>query len=380
MARRNRGAGAAALACGTGLAFLSAPSLSTPAAPHRSHAKAEAGSSGAGPAALLLGAVAGVSARPKLLPRSQARGVDVKEPEVQANVDVAVAEVAEVANGEAVLSSWQETAFRRMWTRADSFHVHAISGTVHTIIGLAYLLDVLLVDIVRLAGGQMSPHLPFELVLASMGFGAVNAITGLQPSLLPRPTKTIAQLLGFGEDGNLSSGGFVNTAGFYFFLTYQSLRVLPEYPTWLQPFDPLLSATAFISIFHAMFLINSWVQRGKLDQALAIGMSAPLMLNVPVSLHLIFQGQSWVEGLSRAYPGWPEVFFSSNYALAWAGSMVTLILSVYERKVCTLEQRNWLVVLLGFLNFLFIGLQAKLLVPQWFQGDWMVMLTLNPPS
>lgn len=276
-------------------------------------------------------------------------------------------------------ADWQDTAIRRMWTRADAWHVHAISGGVHTLIGFFYLLDIMIGDVVRLNGGQWSEHVPFDLVLASMIFGAINAVSGLQPSLLPRPTQTLAQLLGFGEDGNLQAAGFVNTAGFYFFLTYQSLRVLPEYPSWLQPFDPLLSATAFVSIFHAIFLINSWVSRGKLSREFAIGMSAPLLLNVPVSLHLILQGQWWVEALSTAYPGWPEVFFSANYALAWAGSMVTLVLSLYERKVCDLQQRALLTVFLGLITFTVIPLRAALLVPQWFQGDQMVMLTLNPP-
>jgi len=192
-----------------------------------------------------------------------------------------------------------------MWTRADAWHVHAISGGLHTIIGLFYLLDILVGDVVRLNGGQWSEHVPFELVLASMVFGAVNAVSGLQPTLLPRPTETLPQLLGFGEDGNLQAAGFVNTAGFYFFLTYQSLRVLPEYPVWLQPLDPVFSATAFVAIFHAIFLINSWVSRGKLSRVcrrhecatlaecacvIALGFSRTVVGGSP------FRGISWLAG------------------------------------------------------------------------------------
>ncbi|CAE7533952.1 unnamed protein product [Symbiodinium pilosum] len=316
-------------------------------------------------------------------------GQEVSVEEVSVGVD---------GTGTAVARDWSQTAIRRMWTRADSWHVHAISGAIHTLIGFVYLVDVIIGDLVRLNGGDWTDHVSFEWVLISMVFGAVNAVSGLQPTLLPQPTKNVAQLLGFGEDGNLQAAGFVNTAGFYFFLTYQyaislsqscnmwhrmhcrSLRVLPEYPAWLQPLDPILSATAFVSIFHAIFLINSWVSRGKMSQALAIGISAPLLLNVPVSLHLTLQGQWWVQELSRAYPGWPDVFFSSNYALAWAGSMVTLVLSLYERKVCDLTQRALMTVFLGVICFTVIPLRAKLLVPQWFGDDWPVMLTLNPPS
>lgn len=373
----------------SGLAFISGRPADTPRAsqvpapaPAASAQAPASVTAVAHTAALLMGVAAGVSAsassrafRPV---RCSPVGTETVEKETLAETVSEEATLEVDASGVA-RASWQDTAIRRMWTRADAWHVHAISGGLHTLIGFFYLLDILVGDGVRLNGGQWSEHVPFELVLASMVFGAVNAVSGLQPSLLPRPTQTLAQLLGFGEDGNLQAAGFVNTAGFYFFLTYQSLRVLPEYPTWLQPFDPIFSATAFVAIFHAIFLINSWVSRGKLSREFAIGMSAPLLLNVPVSLHLVFQGQWWVEALSAAYPGWPEVFFSANYALAWAGSMVTLVLSLYERKVCDLQQRALMTVFLGLITFTVIPLRAALLVPQWFQTDQMVMLTLNPP-
>merc|ERR1719367_2106839 len=106
-----------------------------------------------------------------------------------------------------------------------------------------------------------------------MLFGAINAVSGLQPSLLPRPFDDLLQLLGFGKDGNLKSAGFVNTAAFYFFLTYQSLRVLPSYPVFLHGLDPALALATLFSIWHAIFIINSWVSRGKLSQGFAIAMS-----------------------------------------------------------------------------------------------------------
>lgn len=252
---------------------------------------------------------------------------------------------------------------------------------MHTLVGLVYLIDLMAGDFVRLSGGQYTYHVSLEWVLLSMMFGAVNAVSGLQPSLLPRPFSNLPQLLGFGEDGNLQAAGFVNTAGFYFFLTYQSLRVLPSYPEWLQPLDPVFAAVTFVSIFHAIFIINSWVSRDKLSQGFAIAMSLPLLLNCPVSLHLFFQGQSWVEQLSAVYPGWPEVFFAANYALAWAGSMVTLVLSLYERRVCDLTQRLLLTLVFGAITFVVIPLHAYLLIPKWFDGEhWMVMATLTPKA
>ena len=61
-----------------------------------------------------------------------------------------------------------------------------------------------------------------------MIFGAVNAVSGLQPSLLPRPTESLAQLLGFGADGNLQAAGFVNTAGRVKFSSHAEMN-LPTY-------------------------------------------------------------------------------------------------------------------------------------------------------
>lgn len=266
-----------------------------------------------------------------------------------------------------------------MWTSADFWHVHAVSGMVHTAIGAVYLLDVMAGDLAKLSGTTWTAHVPFDLVLLSMVAGAINAVSGLQPALLPRPFKDLLQLLGFGEDGNLKAAGFVNTAAFYFFLTYQSVRPLPWYPSFLQAWDPALALLATISLFHAIFIMNSWVGRGKLSQGFAIAISAPLLLNLPVSLHLLFEGQPWVEKLTSAYPGWPEVFFSANYCLAWAGSLVTLVLSLYERKVVNLTERLLITVLIGAICFILIPLRAYLLIPEWFlQGQWDVMLTLTP--
>jgi len=255
----------------------------------------------------------------------------------------------------------------------------ASGGTIHTVIGLVYIIDVLQADTSRFFTGAGTEHLPFPIVLWSMLFGAINALSGLQPALLPRPFKDVLQLLGIGENGNLKAAGFVNTAAFYFFLTYQSLRVLPEYPVWLQPFDPLFAGATLVALVHAIFIINSWVSRG-LSQGFALGMSLPLLLNVPPSYHLLLEGQAWVDKLTAIYPGWPLLFFSANYALAWAGSFVTLVLSLYERKVCSITDRLLLTLLAGAITFVLIPLRGYLLVPEWFQGQWMVMLTLTPPS
>jgi len=308
--------------------------------------------------------------------------LDMEEKQSEGELEGSPAVVSTTsAGGSATVASpdWLRAA-RRMWTAADAYHIHAVTGVFHGVVGLFYLLDVVAVNAATLMGSSWSPLVPFELVVASIVVGAINAVTGLQPALLPRPFKDLMQLFGFGEQGNLKSAGFINTAFFYFFLTYQSIRPLESYPTWLQPLDGLFAGFTITALWHAIFIMNSWVGRGKMSQALAVAISLPLLLNMPVSLHLLFEGQGWVEQLSAAYPGWPQVFFTANYALAWSGSMVTFVLSLYERRVVSIEERNLLTVFLGALTFTVIPAQAFVLIPQWFNGDQMVMLTLIPPS
>lgn len=273
--------------------------------------------------------------------------------------------------------SW-DLAVRRMWTAADKAHIHAITGTIHISIGLVYIIDVIAGDVATLNGMKWTPHVSLDVLLISMLFGAANAVSGLQRSLLPKPFKDLVECLGFGEKPNYKSAGFINTAVFYFILSYQSLRVLPDYPVWMMPLDPVIAFGTLVAVWHSIYIINSYVGQG-LSQGLAFGISAPLLLNVPVALHLLFQGESWVQSLGAAYPGWPEVFFGANYALAWAGSMVTFVLSLYERRVVTLTERLILILLMGLITAIFVPLRAYVLVPDWFFKDAIVMLTLSPP-
>mmetsp|Transcript_58852 Transcript_58852/g.137462 ORF Transcript_58852/g.137462 Transcript_58852/m.137462 type:complete len:424 (+) Transcript_58852:49-1320(+) len=283
-------------------------------------------------------------------------------------------------SGGAAVAAEPPRPWFRMWTRADFWHIHAVAGTVELAIGVVYLLELIAGDILRLNGMSWSSFVPMEAVYLSLALGAVNALSGLQPTLLPRPYDDFLQLLGLGEKGNLKSGGFVNTAVFYFILAHQCVRVSPDFPVWLQAWDPVFASVALVGLFHAIGIIYAWVLRGQLSAGFAFGMASTLCLNLPVSLHLLLEGQSWVDKLSAAYPGWPEVFFSANYALAWAGAAVSLVLSLYERRVVDITERLLLTLFIGALVFGVIGLQAAVFVPEWFsEGQYMVMLTLIPP-
>lgn len=273
---------------------------------------------------------------------------------------------------------WTVNSISRIWTSADAGHVHAFSGGLYTLLGVAYMLDTSAHDIAALNGISWEQHVPFQVVLVTMAFGAINALSGLQPALLSRSLTELPYALGFGpEESSVRSGGFVNCSLFYLLLTYQSLRVLPFFPVAISPLlDPFVGLVSIMAMLHTIFILNRWVEKKSMHRVDAL--LVPPLLNLPVTLHLLFQGQTWVEQLSSQYAGWPEAFFFANYALAFAASMVTFALSMHERRVTSSELRGLLMVAVPLLVFATILMHTAVLVPEWFHDDWHVMLTLNP--
>jgi len=269
-------------------------------------------------------------------------------------------------------------SLKHMWSAADAGHIHAISGIAYTVIGAIYLLDVFGHDVAALAGEPAEMHFSRELAVGSLALGAFNAASGMQPALLARSVQDLPQILGLGPNGNLKSGGFVNTCVFFFILAYQSLRVLPSFPAVLAPMDHLVGLVTLAAIWHTMQILDGWVRKDTMHRVDSL--LVPSYLNLPVALHLLLQGPSWLEQLTAAYPGFPEVFFTANYALAWSLSMVTFLVSLKERKVISEEIRNFLMLSFPALVFIVIPVRVALLVPEWFQDDIWNMLTLNPPS
>ncbi|CAE8648369.1 unnamed protein product, partial [Polarella glacialis] len=169
----------------------------------------------------------------------------------------------------------------------------AISGAAYTLLGAAYLLDTAVQDIAALYGVEWQRHVSHEAALAAMLLGALNAASGLQPKLLARPSEDLPKVLGFGENGNLKSGGFLNASVFYFILTYQGLRALPSFPTFLV-MDTVVGAVSIAAVLHQAFLLNAWVTKGSMHRVDAL--LVPAMFNLPVSVHLLLQGEVEASG------------------------------------------------------------------------------------
>lgn len=273
---------------------------------------------------------------------------------------------------EAWQQMWKIQSMNRMWTSADVAHVHAISGAIYFVLGAGVLLYTCASDIMTLNGNSWAPTLPMEVKLLALFAGVLNALSGLQPSLLGSRSDVL-KVLGFGSRGDVKTGGFLNAAAFYLVLAYQTARaVWPE----LAIADPLVGGLTLLLVAHQAFILNSWVQSGHLHRVDAF--LVPGIFDLPVSLHLLAGSQAWWEELCNRFDAWPEFFFSGNFAVAWACAMVTLVLSLYERRVISLELRGLLMLAFPAVVFLTVFLRALALLPQGLDENLWLLLTLNP--
>ncbi|CAE7869186.1 unnamed protein product [Symbiodinium microadriaticum] len=280
--------------------------------------------------------------------------------------------VASEPQVEAWQQMWKIQSMNRMWTSADVAHVHAISGAIYFVLGAGVLLYTCASDIMTLNGNSWAPTLPMEVKLLALFAGVLNALSGLQPSLLGSRSDVL-KVLGFGSRGDVKTGGFLNAAAFYLVLAYQTARaVWPE----LAIADPLVGGLTLLLVAHQAFILNSWVQSGHLHRVDAF--LVPGIFDLPVSLHLLAGSQAWWEELCNRFDAWPEFFFSGNFAVAWACAMVTLVLSLYERRVISLELRGLLMLAFPAVVFLTVFLRALALLPQGLDENLWLLLTLNP--
>ncbi|CAE7477224.1 unnamed protein product [Symbiodinium natans] len=221
-------------------------------------------------------------------PVAQKEGAAIGGPEVP---------VASEPQVEAWQQMWRIQSINRMWTSADLAHVHAISGAAYLALGAFVLLYTSMTDLMALNGSWVqaseftAPVLPMEVKLVALWTGVLNALSGLQPSLLG-PRRDVLKLLGFGSTGDVKTGGFLNAAAFYMVLAYQAARaVWPE----LSILDPIVGGLTLLLVAHQAFILNCWVQSGQMHRVDSF--LVPGMFNLPVSLHLLagsqVQGNAW---------------------------------------------------------------------------------------
>ncbi|CEG00137.1 hypothetical protein OT_ostta13g01815 [Ostreococcus tauri] len=70
-------------------------------------------------------------------------------------------------------------AFRRMWTKADAYHAHGISGTVYTVLGAGMMGGWAVDDAVALTSGVAPPPMDGSLTMLALTLATVCAVSGL---------------------------------------------------------------------------------------------------------------------------------------------------------------------------------------------------------
>jgi hypothetical protein len=88
--------------------------------------------------------------------------------------------VASTSTSSATVTLSVEKAFKRMWTRADKWHVHGISGGAYTVLGAALMAQWASQDVSALTSSSyVMPELDLITTEISLALATVCALSGL---------------------------------------------------------------------------------------------------------------------------------------------------------------------------------------------------------
>jgi len=274
----------------------------------------------------------------------------------------------------AVFQLWK----RRLWTKADYLHSHAVSGTAFMVLGALYVVYFLGDEL--FAGGALA-HAENGVVgwvpLAIMWTGVINCISCLPMSKFRTGPSGGYDTKGAGFKGLGIGMTMLGIWTAYFFSGH--------YPTWMAPVDPVLAIGFLAVIIHG--IVNSEVALAKeLEEkapamtpegvwksspsdeadptaaaaaAAAAGVaieketrteiilnhrvaSYPNLLHLPVLYNIILGGQPWLQQLLLKFPLEPTLLFHASFGIAVANSIVFLGATLKDRKLMTLRQ--WLLL------------------------------------
>jgi hypothetical protein len=269
----------------------------------------------------------------------------------------------------AVFQLWK----RRLWTKADYLHSHAVSGAAFMVLGALYVLYFLGDEL--FAGGALA-HAENGVVgvvpLAIMWTGVINCVSCLPMSKFRTGPSGGYDTKGAGFKGLGIGMTMLGIWTAYFFSGH--------YPTWMAPADPVLAIGFLAVIIHG--IVNSEVALSKELEEKAPAMtpegvwksssdetdptaaaaaavaieretrteiilnhrvaSYPNLLHLPVLYNIIVGGQPWLQQLLLKFPLEPTLLFHASFGIAVANSIVFLGATLKDRKLMTLRQ--WLLV------------------------------------
>ncbi|TFJ83626.1 hypothetical protein NSK_004730 [Nannochloropsis salina CCMP1776] len=270
----------------------------------------------------------------------------------------------ETAN--AIFQLWK----RRLWTKADYLHSHAVSGAAFMVLGALYVL-FFVGD--QVFGGSALAQAERGVVgwvpLAIMWTGVVNCISCLPMSKFRAGPQGGYDTKGAGFKGLGIGMTMLGIWTAYFFSGH--------YPSWMAPVDPLLALGFLAVIVHG--IVNSEVALAKELEEKAPAMSPegvwsstpsspasspdaslteretrteivlnhrvasyPNLLHLPVLYNVILGGQPWLQQVVAKFPLEPTLLFHASFGIAVANSIVFLGATLKDRKLMTLRQ--WLLL------------------------------------
>jgi len=213
-----------------------------------------------------------------------------------------------------------ERAFRRMWTKADKYHTHAVSGTLYTALGAGMMGQWALDDATALtSGGGATPGMDPALTGVALTLATVCALSGLPLSKSRGWRKT-----------ELSA----RSIAFQFVLTWECVRFagvvdpalrVPGLDTlWLAwlPFVWQTMTSAYIVLFtkdDKRAALAVWL--GTLGFGAQI-FPAQRVLDV-----------ASVAALEAARPGLPTIWAHGTFGLIWLLNWSTFGASLRARDV-----------------------------------------------
>jgi len=235
---------------------------------------------------------------------------------------------------------------RRMWTRRDWAHLHAISGVLYLFPGLAWVAYMWYQQALYGGAALMEPGpISFAILFA----GVVNCVTSLPMAYLKPSNVEGADIVG---DAFRSLG--VGVTGNCIWLSFWFSG---SYPNWLHVLDKPIGAVSLAAIFWGI-----WVAEASLTETLKeldeiplerrterkwdhiinhkIG-SYPNLFNVPCIANIMIGGTQWYSEVLTRFPQEHLLLFHGCFGLGCANSAIFLWATMYGRKLMTLRQWLW---------------------------------------
>jgi len=212
-------------------------------------------------------------------------------------------------------------AWRRMWTKADAWHAHAISGAAYTALGAGLMVEWAVEDVAALAsGGGTPPPLDATLVAIALALATTCALTGVPLSKKRGWRKT-----------ELSA----RSIAFQLVLTWECAR-------FGGVVDPALNHVPILDAFALAFVPFAWQTITSTYIALATDDDKRAAFAVWLGTlgfgAQIFPAQrvldvASVAALEAARPGLPVIWAHGSFGLIWLLQWSTFGASLRARDV-----------------------------------------------